>query len=110
MNLAIVKRVLFPVAIAWAVLNVGGAGYAAYLAEPVHAGVHGAVAIAFGIVAYWLRRPSAGRVRDTRVAVLEDEVSDLQRQLDQAREERDFAERLLERRPDPERVRKTTAE
>jgi hypothetical protein len=97
----IVRKALYPIALAWVALNVGGIGYAAYTAEPVHAMVHGVLALAFGLWAVWLRQNRrAEPARDVRLEVLEDEVSELQRELDQTRQGLDFAERLLEQRAD----------
>jgi hypothetical protein len=106
-----------PIAIALTAANVVAVGPAAGAAEPWHASIHAALALAFG---WWAVRmggqlqarklagqPLAGEVED-RLAALENETSDLRRELSEAQERLDFAERVLaqsaeQRRVGPER-------
>jgi hypothetical protein len=90
------RTALYPIALAWTALNIGGIGYAAYTAEPMHAMVHGVLAVAFGLWAVSLRKTRAPEpARDVRLEVLEDEVSELQRELNETRQGLNFAEQLL---------------
>ena len=102
------RRILFPVAIAWALVNLAGLGWAVAMGEGMHGGMHAALAVAFGWWAVRLRPsrdPKAAQdpmERDKRVAVLEDEVSELQRRLSETQEGLNFTEQLLAKRPQPE--------
>ena len=104
----IVRLVLFLVAISWVLVNVGGL-FMAMGDEPGmgHLVTHIALAVVFGIAAYllrpWRARPAARVATDARVELLQDDVSDLQRQLDEKQREQEFMEELLARRPDPPR-------
>jgi len=86
-----------------AVLNVVAVGFAAGDAEPVHAGTHAALALAFGLWAQHLRRRAAGSEPEARVDVLDAvdaldaEVSKLRLEVSEMQERLDFAERLLAR-------------
>jgi predicted outer membrane protein len=92
-----------PIAIGLAVINVVATGFAANAAEPVHAATHAALALLFGYWASHLNRGS-GRRRDDGLEALEVEVGELRRELGEAQERMDFAERLLAQRP-PESLR-----
>jgi len=99
------RRVLFWAAAAATVLNVLGVGYAAFVAEPMHAVVHTVLALVFGLAAAALREPAPHvTIPDARVNVLEDHISELQRQLDEKQEGLDFAEQLLAKRPEAPKV------
>jgi hypothetical protein len=98
------KRVLFPVAIAWAVVNVAGLVWAAVSGEPMHATIHAALAVAFGYGAVRLRHTPERREDVSRIEVLEDEISKLQRELTEKQEGLDFAEQLLAKRPETIRM------
>jgi hypothetical protein len=108
----------YPIAVVLSVLNLDGAGFAAGEAEPWHATVHAALALAFGLWAQRLRQDPGGSGRQARLEALEAEVSrlepleaevsDLRRELSEAAERLDFAERLMaqgleSRRVGPER-------
>jgi hypothetical protein len=84
-----------PIALVLSVVNLLGAGFAAGSAEPWHATVHAALALAFGLGAHRLRQGPGGSERQARLEVLEAEVSNLQRELSETEERLDFAERLL---------------
>ena len=92
------KRILFPVAAAWTLVNVAGLGIAVAAAEWPHALVHVVFIGAFGWATSWLWRRPQQVERDARIDVLENEVSDLQRQLSETQEGLTFAEQLLAQR------------
>jgi hypothetical protein len=97
-----------PIALVLSAINLVGAGFAAGSAEPWHATVHAALALAFGLWAQRLRPAPGGSERQARLEVLEAEMSNLQRELSETEERLDFAERLLaqgleSRRVGPER-------
>jgi hypothetical protein len=94
----ILRRWLAAAAVAWALVNLGGMGFALVQGEMMHGGVHGALAVVLAVAAGWLWRKPASPQREIRVDMLEDEVSDLQRQLNEAQQGRDFAEQLLAQR------------
>lgn len=104
----IVRLVLFLVAISWVVVNVAGL-FMAMGDEPGmgHLVTHIALAVVFGIAAYLLRpwrpRPAAPADIDPRVELLQDDVSDLQRRLDEKQREQEFMEQLRAKRPDSPR-------
>jgi hypothetical protein len=106
-----------PIATVLTVVNVIAVGPAAGAAEPWHASIHAALALAFG---WWAVRMSgqlqAGRLAgqplgaeiEDRLAALENETGNLRRELGEAQERLDFAERVLaqsaeQRRVGPER-------
>ena len=97
------KRILAAVAVAWAIVNLAGLGFAVAASEGMHASLHGVLALVFGVGAVWLWRDPNANKRHVRVEVLEDEVSDLQKQLSDAQQGLEFAEQLLAQR-DKERV------
>jgi hypothetical protein len=106
-----------PIAFVLSAINVVAVGPAAGAAEPWHASIHAALALAFG---WWAVRmggqPSTGRLAgqplaaeiEDRLAALENETGNLRRELGEAQERLDFAERVLaqsaeQRRVGPER-------
>ena len=106
-------RIWYPIALVLVVINVAGGGYAAALAEPLHAAVHGVLALACGWWASRLRQGPAGSARETRLdapeasdalATLESEMSRLRQDLSETQERLDFAERMLAQKPDPRRM------
>ena len=103
----------FWIAVGLTVVNLGGGGFALGQAEPVHAGVHGVLALACGWWAYRLRRRPGGGDRETRLEApevpqalesLESEMNRLRQDLSETQERLDFAERMLAQRPDPRRM------
>ena len=93
-----------PIAAALSVINVAAVGAAAGAAEPWHAAVHAALALGFGLWAQRLRpMPDMGELPD-RLEVLEVEVGNLRRELNEAQERLDFAERVLAQAPTQRRV------
>lgn len=99
-----------PIAIVLSVINLVAVGFASGEAEPWHAAGHAALALAFGLWAQRLRQRSGGSALEggseipARVEALEAEVSNLGRELGEALERLDFAERLLAQRPESPRV------
>jgi hypothetical protein len=96
-----------PIAAALSVVNVAAAGFAARSAEPWHAALHAALAVAFGVWALRLRQGDSGGEVEARLEALEIEMGNVRRELGEAQERLDFAERLLAqveaRRVGPER-------
>lgn len=97
-----------PIAVVLSVINLAAAGFAAGSAEPWHATVHAALALAFGLWAQRLRQSPGGSERQARLEELEVEMSNLRLELNETQERLDFAERLLaqgveSRRVGPER-------
>jgi hypothetical protein len=94
-----------PIAAVLSVINLVGVGFAAGAAEPWHAAGHAGLALAFGLWAQRLRQgPSGGGEGQARLEGLEADVSDLRRELSEAQERLDFAERLLAQQPESRRV------
>jgi len=100
-----------PIAIALSALNLVATGFAAQGGEGWHAGIHAALALAFGLWAQNLRgRPTPfdqGEI-PARLEGLEIEVGNLRRELGEAQERIDFTERVLaqaqeQRRMGPEK-------
>jgi hypothetical protein len=85
-----------PAALALSALNLVAVGYAAGAAEPLHAGVHATLALAFWSWGQRLRRRSTEGERELpRLEALELEVGQVRRELEEAQERLDFTERLL---------------
>ena len=107
----IIKLALFIGAVGWALINIAGIPMAlASGGSAAHLAVHVVLAVVFSGAA-WLLRPRFGRSApvahasgDARVDVLEDEVSDLQRQIDEAQRGLEFTEQLLKQRPQSQPV------
>jgi len=97
----------YPIAVVLSVLNLAGAGFAAGQAQPEHATVHVALALAFGLWARRLRpRPGGSEVPAGLEALdaLEVEVSKRRGELTETQERLDFVERLLAQGPEARRV------
>ena len=93
-----------PIAVTLSVINLVGVGFAAGAAEPWHAGVHAALALAFGLWAQRLRQGAGGSESEARLELLEAEVSNLRRELSETQERLDFTERVLAQGPESRRV------
>ena len=94
-------RIWRPVAIVLTILNAGGLIMAVAAGEPMHALGH---IVAGVLLARWLRRMRAsdGAARlesSSKIEALEDEVDGLRRELTEAQERLDFAERMMAQRP-----------
>lgn len=104
----------YPIALVVSVMNLVGVGFAAGAAEPWHAAIHAALALAFGLWAQRLRQRPRGNELQAPLEVLEAleaveaEVSQLRQEVSETQERLDFTERLLaqgleSRRVGPER-------
>lgn len=103
-------KVWYPIAAVLSIINVGSVWFAAVPAEPWHAATHAALGVAFGVWAERLRRRRGEERGEDRSAQLEAgleahelELDQMRRELSEAAERLDFAERLLAQRPDPNR-------
>jgi hypothetical protein len=104
----------YPIAVVLSALNLVGVGFAVGPGEPWHAGVHAALALAFGLWAQRLRLGRGGsdlraqleglEAEVSRLDALEADMNKLRQQVSEAHERLDFAERLLARGPDARRV------
>lgn len=101
----------FPVAVVLGAVNVVAVWFAAVPAEPLHATGHAALAVAFAVWAQRLRsrqllEGTERREFDTAEAVdsLDAEVEGLRRELGDAQERLDFAERMLVQQRQERRV------
>ena len=100
----------YPIAVVLSVVNLAGAGFAIGQAQPEHAAIHVALAVAFGL---WARRlrprpgekelPGGSELQD-RFEAVEGEVSKLRHELTETQERLDFVERLLAQGRDARRV------
>jgi hypothetical protein len=94
-----------PIAIVLSAINVLAVGFAASAAEPWHAGTHAALALAFGLWAQRMRSgPDAAGDVEVRLEALELEMANLRRELAEAHERLDFAERVLAQQPETRRL------
>jgi hypothetical protein len=101
----------YPIAVVLSVGNLVAIGFAVGQSEPLHATIHAALALAFGLWAQRLRQGSGGGSElQARVEALEaqagelGEVGDLRRELSEVQERLDFAERLLAQGAEARRV------
>ena len=108
----------YPIAFVLSALNLVAVGFAVRPGEPWwHAGSHAALALAFGLWAQRLRqsrgvvggselqeRLEALEAEVSRVEALEGDVGKLRQELSEAQERLDFAERLLVRGREKDRV------
>ena len=104
------RAIWYPIAVVLSVANVAAVWFAARPAEPWHATTHAALAVAFGLWAQRLHRSFDRSQFPSQLEALEAfdaldaEVSTLRRDLGEAQERLDFAERLLAQRPEARRV------
>jgi len=94
----------YPISLLLSVINLGGVWFAVRSAEPWHATIHAALAVAFGVWAQHLRQGRGGSEPQAGLEALAVEVSALRQELSEMQERLDFAERLLAQRPEPGRV------
>ena len=100
----------YPIALVFSVLNWAGAGFAVGAAEPWHATIHAALALAFGLWAQRLRQsPGPGMgvgvgESQARLEAIEGDMGDLRRELSETQERLDFAERVLAQAQESRRV------
>ena len=92
-----------PAAFVLSGMNVVAGGYAIAAGEPMHAGVHAALAVVFG---FWAdRRRRAERDEpEPRLDAVEAEIGNLRAELLETQERMDFVERLLARDADSHRI------
>ena len=94
----------YPIAVVLSVINLAAAGFAAGQAEPWHATIHAALAVAFGLWAQRLRQAPRGSEPQARLEALEAEMGNLRQELSETQERLDFAERMLAQGPEARRV------
>ncbi len=96
----------YPIAVVLAAVNLVAMAFAAAMAEQWHAASHAGLAVAFGLWAQRLREgtvaPSLGD--PARLDALEGDVANLRRELAEAQERIDFAERVLAQQAEQRRV------
>jgi hypothetical protein len=92
-----------PISLTLSALNLAGAGFAIAAAEPIHASVHVALALAFGFWAQRLGRQRSTGDQDAELGQLEADLGDLRGELGEAQERMDFIERVMTRQPEPRR-------
>jgi hypothetical protein len=93
--------------------NVVSVWFAAQPGEPLHATIHAALAVAFGLWAQgrmrpevaWWRSGALGKESEGESVTLRDEVGDVRRELGEVQERLDFAERLLSQTREEDRLR-----
>src|SRR5690349_24011475 len=94
-----IRRILAAVALAWVAVNAAGLVIALRNREGMHSLTHAVLVVVLAGAAAWLwRKPHAPQsiaLPDARVDMLHDEINHLQRELDEAKQGRDFAEQLL---------------
>jgi hypothetical protein len=88
-----------PIALVLSVLNWVGAGLAMGQGEPLHAAAHVALGVAFALWARRLGAAPVGSDTEARIEALEVDVMHMRRELGEAQERLDFAERLLAQLP-----------
>jgi hypothetical protein len=84
-----------PIAVVLSAINLVAVGFAAGEAEPWHAGVHAALALAFGLWAQRLGPGPSPIELPARFEALEAEVGKLGQELSETQERLDFAERVM---------------
>src|SRR2546422_6407582 len=89
----------YPIAVVLSVINLVGAGFAAGQAEPGHATIHAALALAFGLWAQRLRQRPGGSELPAGLEALEAEGSKLRQELSETQERPDLAEPALAQGP-----------
>jgi hypothetical protein len=100
----------YPIALVLSVINLVAVGFAAGESQPWHAGIHAALALAFGLWAQRLRQARGVTELQAPLEVLdaldaiEADVSKLRQELNETQERLDFTERLLAQRPEPRQV------
>jgi hypothetical protein len=94
----------YPIAVVLSGINLAAVWFAARPAEPWHATIHAALALAFGVWAHHLRQGPGGSELEAELDALEAEVSSLRGELSEAQERVDFAERVMAQGPEMRRV------
>ena len=95
----------YPIALVLSVVNLVAMGVAMRPGEAwEHAGMHAALALAFGFWAQRLRQTPGTSDEGGRLEALEDQLNKMQRDLVETQERLDFAERLLAKGQGPRRA------
>jgi hypothetical protein len=93
----------FAVSVGAVILNLAGAIYAYLGGESMHAFAHGAAAFGFSLLAFNLRPHGPVAMRSVkapdRTQMLEADLSELERELEETRKKLDFADQLLKNKP-----------
>jgi len=100
------RRIWQPIALGLAAINLIAAGFAASSSEGRHAVTHIVLGGVFALWAWWMRRgpelPPAAE--SPGLEALQAEVHSLRKELSEAQERLDFAERMLAQRPQQRQV------
>jgi hypothetical protein len=100
----------YPIAVVLSAINLVAVGFAAGEPQPWHAGIHAALALAFGLWSQRLRQGPGRSELQTPLEViealeaLETDVSKLRQELSEMQERLDFTERVLAQRSEAQRV------
>ena len=96
----------YPIAVVLTAVNLVAMAVAAAMAEPWHAATHAALTAAFGLWAQRLRQESGPPTlsEPSRLDALEVDVANLRRDLSEAQERIDFAERVLAQQAEQRKV------
>jgi hypothetical protein len=110
-------RIWYPIAAVLSAVNVASVWFAAVPGEPLHATIHAALAVGFGLWALRLRQRAygtstlpddapaqIGEQQQAQLDAIDADMSGLRQELIETQERLDFAERMLAQRPDPRRV------
>ena len=97
------RKFLFRAAVVLVGINVAGGIYAYMTNEVMHGLVHGAFAVGFALWARYLKSTAVQSERRVeqpdRVELLQNDLSDLERELQETRARLDFADQLLKKKP-----------
>jgi hypothetical protein len=93
----------YPLAAVLAAGNIAAVWFAAAGGEPLHATVHAAGALAFGLWAQRLRAHRRGSQLSSELEPLALEIDQLRVELEEARERLDFTQRVLAQEVEPRR-------
>jgi hypothetical protein len=97
------RKFLLTASIVLVAINVAGGIYAYMTNEVMHGLAHGAFAVGFGLWARYLKSTDRGAERRVeqpdRVELLQNDLSDLERELQETRARLDFADQLLKKKP-----------
>ena len=96
--------VWYPIAVALSGLNVVAVWFAAQPAEPLHATIHAALAVAFGVWAQRLRQRTRGGDLQDGLEAVQIDVGNLRQELGETQERLDFTERMLAQERESRRV------
>lgn len=97
-------KIWYPIAAVLCVVNVAAVWFAAAPAEPMHATLHAAFAVGFGLWAQRLRQRRQEGELQAGLEPLEFEVGQLRQELGEAQERIDFTERMLVKDRDSRRA------